>query len=357
MEIVRKFVLGILGSLFVLLLLATAFDIGLVRTAGNRQATKRLVSESGVYSTVVPNILQQQKTISTRFGDIPATDPVVQQAAHQAITPQFVRQNSEAAIDNIYDWLEGKVGQPSFKFDLSTAQDDFAVNVAAAVQGRLAKLPSCTLAQNLAISRSGSFSALNSACLPFGVTPASAANQLKNEIAGQHNFLKDANFSVADLKDGSGQPYFEQPSVKKIPLQYQRLKKTPAVLSILTVLAGLGLVLLSANRLKGLRHAGIILAAIGLLMMAFAYGINRAVSTKITPKIQLDNAVLQQDIRKLVTDVAGQINGNYWFFGGLYAATGLAAIGSAEYYLRRGRPEPGDANENAPADSGSVKRL
>jgi hypothetical protein len=70
-------------------------------------------------------------------------------------------------------------------------------------------------------------------------------------------------------------------------------------------------------------------------MLIFSWGLNRAVSTKVVPKITLDNAVLQQDIRNLVTDIAQQIDKNYWFFGGLYTVLGAGGIATAEAFRRR----------------------
>jgi hypothetical protein len=59
------------------------------------------------------------------------------------------------------------------------------------------------------------------------------------------------------------------------------------------------------------------------------------VSTKIAPRITVDNAILQQDIRQLVTDVAQQVDRNYWFFGGLYTVLGAGSIAGAEIHKRR----------------------
>jgi hypothetical protein len=75
-------------------------------------------------------------------------------------------------------------------------------------------------------------------------------------------------------------------------------------------------------------------------MMIFSYGLNRAVSTKVVPKIKVDNAVLQQDVRKLVSDLSQQIDKNYWFFGGFYTVLGAGGITAAEISRRRSKLGP-----------------
>jgi hypothetical protein len=98
-----------------------------------------------------------------------------------------------------------------------------------------------------------------------------------------------------------------------------------------------------------LRHIGINLLIIGLVMMLFAWALNRTVGNNITPKIKIDNAVLQQDIRSLVTDVSQQVDKNYWYFSGLYTALGLAAISSVEIWRRKNRPVIKPADSKRPA--------
>jgi len=109
-----------------------------------------------------------------------------------------------------------------------------------------------------------------------------------------------------------------------------------------------GIVFLSSTWQKGLRHIGINLVVIGLIMLVFSYALNRTVSTKVVPKIKLENAVLQTDIRNLATDLTQQIDKNYWFFGGLYTALGAGGIAAAEVFRRRNMPAHASVNKDAP---------
>jgi hypothetical protein len=344
MDILKKIGLGILSPLFIILLFATAFDIGFVRTATHPGTVKKLVAESGIYDSVIPNVLQQTKSIQTSVGTISASDPAIQSAANSAISPQFVKQNTETAIDSVYKWLDGSIAQPDFKIDLSSAKANFADSVASGVQQRLGSLPACTTAQSVALTAGGQFDAINAPCLPRGVTPESAAAQVKDSIVGSKDFLDQTNLSAANIKnEGSNQSVFND-QLKQAPKQYQKAKKTPLILSILTILTGAGIVFLSSTWRKGLRHIGINLVVIGVLMLIFSWGLNRAVSTKVVPKIKVDNVVLQQDIRNLATDITQQIDKNYWFFGGLYTVLGAGVIAAVELH-RRKSSQPTTATE------------
>jgi len=335
MNVLRKLALGILSPLFIFLLFATAFDIGFVQTATHPATVKKLVAESGVYDSIVPNLLQQTKNIQTSVGTLSTSDPRVQKAANSLASPKDVQQQTEAAIDSIYQWLDGGTAQPNFKIGLADSSS-FANSVASAVGQQVSTLPTCSTAQSLAITQGGQFDALNATCLPRGVTVQSVTDQVKSSIAGQPDLLNNVSVSSADVKSsGDSQSVFTG-KLKTAPKQYQRAKKTPLILSILTILTGIGIVFLSKTWQTGLRHIGINLVVVGLIMLAFSWAFNRTVSTKVVPKIELDNVVLQQDIRNLVTDISQQIDKNYWFFGVLYSVIGAGAATTAEIFRRRG---------------------
>jgi hypothetical protein len=349
MPVLKKIALGILSPLFIFLLFATAFDIGFVRTATHPVTVKKLVSESGIYNSVIPNVLQQTKSISTGYGDIPVTDPAIQKAAKVALSPQYIQQNTEMAIDNLYDWLNGKIPQPNFRIDLGGAKTLFANNIADALQKQLSALPTCTFAQSREIAASGNFDAYHATCLPRGSSAATIAEQVKAGIVNQKDFLQNTTVEAASIKDSNGQSVFNQAGIKNVPKQYQRAKKTPLILSLVTILVGAGIVLLSATWQRGLRHIGINLLIIGLVMLLFSWALNRTVSKNIVPKIKVDSAIFQQDLRSLVTDVTQQIDKNYWFFGGLYTILGLAAVSGEEIWRRKSQPVAKLTNNRRPA--------
>ena len=353
MQVLKKIGLGILSPLFIFLLFATAFDIGFIRTATHPATVKKLVDESGIYNSVVPSLLQQQKTIDTNFGSFSTSDPAIQKAANQAVPPQEIKTNAETAIDNVYQWLDGQVAKPTFKIDLTGASSGFAGSVADIVQQRLSSLPACTTAQSAAIFQNGQFDAVNANCLPRGVTAVSAAALVKSSLASGQGFLGKTTLSADSFKGSANQSFFETDKAKQAPKQYQHAKKTPLILSVLTILTGVGIVFLSSTWQKGLRHIGINLVVIGLVMLVFSYVLNRVVGTQVIPKIKLNSMVLQTDVRNLATDITQQIDKNYWFFGGLYAVLGVGGIAINEIFRHRFRttePVTGVPRQNPSED-------
>jgi hypothetical protein len=107
--------------------------------------------------------------------------------------------------------------------------------------------------------------------------------------------------------------------------------------------------------LAGLKHVGVDLAVIGVVMLIFAWAFNKAVNTQLAPKIKVDNAVMQQDIRKLVTDLSGQVGNNYRLIGGLYILLGVAGVAGVEVWRRRSTKPPLAKSPPPPSDQTGKK--
>jgi hypothetical protein len=348
----KRALLVIISPLLPLLLFATALDWGIVQTVGSPTDVKKIVAESGLYKNVVPSLLDQMKQLDTNVGQVPTNDPTVRQAANQSLTPAAVQSNAESAIDSIYAWLDGKTPQPNFKIDLSGVQTDFANNLAAAIEAKAAALPVCTTPYT-----STSFDVYSATCLPAGLTPAAVAAQAKNDVAGGGGFIDKPVITANDVKGSDpGKSAFAS-QWKSLPTQYQRLKKTPYILILLTLLAAAAIILLSINRWRGLRRIGLTMVIVGLFMLFFSWGLNRANTNYIQQKITISNSAMQTDIRKLVTDIVQRVDKNYWTFGGIYTALGAAALASPAFIRRRNglaqaHPAPVDADTE---DPGSAK--
>ena len=301
---------------------ALALDYGVIKTIGNAGSVKQILGESGLYSSIIPSVLKQTGQIDTPIGSISANDPLVTQAANQAVPASDVQKNVESAIDNIYAWLDGKTPQPTFEINLSSSQSSFAKNLADEVQQRLASLPACTTPYT-----SASFDALNATCLPIGVSPSVAASSLQSNLTTSDTFSQ-VNLNANDLKGNTpGQSIFSD-QLKNAPKQYQKLKKTPLVLALLSVLTAAALVFLRPTWRSGLRHVGVSIVVVGVFMLAFAWIFNAAVTKKVVPNLKIDNPALQTNLRHGITDLANKVEHNYWLFGGIYTVLGLVMVAS-----------------------------
>jgi hypothetical protein len=332
----RRLLLFVLVPIFSLLLFTLAFDFGVARVIGSVDSVKQILSESGIYTSLVPSILKQNGQISTDVGNISASDPIVQQAAIKALPASDIQTSSEAAIDNLYAWLNGKTPQPTFNLNFSGSQDSFASNLAGEVQQKLSSLPVCTTPYTAA-----SFDALNATCLPPGVTAATAADALRKSLQNSDGGLGNVNLAATDFKGSDPGKSVFQDQLKSAPSQYQRLKSSPLILAILVILVGAALVFLRPTLTSGLRHIGITLLGVGVAMLIFSWAFNYVLINKVIPKIKIDkNYAVQQNLKHATTDLAQKIDRNYWTFGGIYAALGLVAISSPMWLPRKESPKP-----------------
>lgn len=319
----RRIFIWVLSPLLIFFLFVLAIDWGAANVIAHPSTVKKILRDSGIYSSVVPNVLAQTGQISTAVGDISITDPSVEQAVEQAVPPTTVQKNVEVAIDNVYQWLDGKITQPTFDIDLAGSQADFAKSLAALAGQRLASLPTCTTGLTAT-----SFDALNATCLPPGVNAKAAADELQSEIAS-NDTLSQAHVSASDIKGNRhGQSIFAD-QLRNAPVQYRRIKKTPIIMAVLVLLTAAVLIWLRPTWQSGLRHVGTIVLIVGILMLVFAWLFNRAITTKIMPDVNIDNAALQTDLRQGITDLSQQIEHNYYLAGGVYVVVGAGLVVTA----------------------------
>ena len=205
------------------------------------------------------------------------------------------------------------------------------------------KLPACPLVATAGLPPG--FDPFAATCLPRGVTPVQVADQVRNDVQSGKGFLEHPVITADSIKNSEGKSPFST-NLKDVPGKFQKIKKTPLILSLLTLLLAAAIIFLSTTRRKGIKHVGFILVTIGIFMLIFAYTLNWALSDKLpTAHLKLDNAVLEKDIKTLATNLAQSIDKNYWIFGGLYLALGAGAIAGAMYVGRGKDTAPIEATE------------
>jgi len=346
----RRLLILLLAPFFSILLFLLAFDYGAAKIVGSANSVKQILSDSGIYSSIVPSLLKQTGTIDTALGSIPATDPIVQQAATKALPATDIQKSSETAIDSIYSWLNGSIDQPNININLSGSKDSFANNLATEVQQKLSSLPTCTTPYTAA-----NFDALNATCLPPGVSAATASSLLKNEVATSSDFLDKASINSSDLKNkDTGQTIF-QSQANTAPGLYRRMKNSPPIIGLLAIILAAVLVFLRPTLASGLRHIGATLLSVGIAMMIFSWGLNWVVNNKITPNIKVENAAMQTNLRRAVNDLAQKIDKNYWIFGGAYTVAGAALVAAPFWIKPKAAPMPAEPAAAEPEEASPPK--
>jgi hypothetical protein len=349
MQFLRKPILVLTAAILPILLFATAFDFGVLRVVGSPIPVKKILSDSGIYGSVVSGALDQAQKTSSAGGEVTLTDPAIKKAAQESFSPQVVQNSSEKVIDGIYNWLDGKTAQPDFNVDLTNVKTTFAEKIGQAATDRAAALPKCT-------APPASTDPFSVTCLPPSLTPAQVGEQAKNDVLTGQGFLDHPDITASSVKSSNGQPLFEKAKLQNAPKQYQRAKKTPFILAILSILAILAVIFLSATRKIGLRRIGMILTIIGALMLLFAWGINRVATHNVIPKLGLDNNVLRSSVQKLATEIVHNVQQNYIMFGGIYLALGIAALIISMMMGKKtaGEKVPANTDKSAPAANSST---
>ena len=98
---------------------------------------------------------------------------------------------------------------------------------------------------------------------------------------------------------------------------------------------------MSTSRTRGLRRVGITLTTVGILLLISAYALDWGVNKKLLPQLNLENKVLQEKLKTLVSDITASVDKTYYTFGGVYAGLGALAIGLPPFMnKRRGGPMP-----------------
>ena len=77
--------------------------------------------------------------------------------------------------------------------------------------------------------------------------------------------------------------------------------------------------------------------SVGIFMLVFAWGVNKAINQKLVPSIKFDNVVLQDKVKTLVKDASKEIDKSYWQFGAGYTVVGALAIAGTMLIKRGGK--------------------
>lgn len=297
------FVLTLTFGLFLLILIATTI---FSQTLGKPDKIKGWIEKSNVYSRVVPAILETAQKDSQekpkRDGsdmDIDFTDPEVQKIAQDALSPEFIRQNTERVIDSTFEWLNGEIEKPDFAIDVSEVKSRIATGVGDYLRKRSTTLPLCTqLPEEIDL--------FNATCIPPGVNIEAEIQKLVQEINGSKEFLSESTITAdtiskerkADSDELKGYDFFRDGDGKRAQRAFSWIKRGPIIFGLLSLVTAVGIILLNESKRRGLRHimitlfttGGLLLVSIWLITIALNAAKNKLLSNNAGTKL----AALQQ---------------------------------------------------------------
>jgi hypothetical protein len=338
MNILRRFLVAVSTVVFFFSSLGLAWSHVFAQSLGDRETVKSWLSDGKFYDNIVDVVLESLATVDSQdAGEIPVTDPNLQVKVREVFTPDFLRSSSENVLDGVFNWLEGSADQPDFRLDLTDVRLKMASALGDYAVERGASLPVCSEVP-------ADFDALSAECLPPGVAVADLKSQVENNLLNESTFIDEPIVTADTLKGEDGQSNVFQ-NTKEVRSVYRAGKNLPIVFAVLTVLSGIGLVLLSSSRRSGFLRLGIVstvsAVVLGLGFMGLSQG-PRAFKPDIVNEQGAQNLAAQE----LITGLFQTFAENNKKLIGLYAV-GFALVAGASYMAyvtmgHRNQDETGD---------------
>jgi uncharacterized membrane protein len=259
----RRAALTSLYSLLSITLFSFGVLFSLKMVFGQPKPLEKALDQSGIYSSLVQNVVNQNASNS----NLPLKQPEIQAAAQKAFPPTLLKQSTDQLLDGTYAWLQGKTTTPQFSIDLSPAKTQFANYVGDYTQQRLDSLPACTLA-NMPTSLTN-LNPFDLTCLPPGASKTAIVQQSKEQVLANTDILSQTLYTPDTLKNDTGKTLTQQ--LQAIPQAYHRMMLGIYLTGFVALAAIAGILLLHPSRRAGVRRVAITALSVGLVsgLMAF----------------------------------------------------------------------------------------
>lgn len=246
MNIFRRIGLSLTIVLFSLCISALIVLISIRSVVDTPQPLEKALSNSGIYSSLVQNIITQQLNNSSSPA---ASDADVQKALEQALSPSFLQQSTEKVINTTYGWAQGSTANPDFSIDLSSVKSAFADNIATLIQQRLNTLPQCPPGT---APPTTSDEVMSLSCLPRGIPSTNLTGVVRQETLSSNLFPTGNTLDINSIKNAQGQTLTDQLSI--IPIAHQYYVYALYIIPILTILLSVAIIFLSSTKRSGIKR-------------------------------------------------------------------------------------------------------
>lgn len=253
LSVILSFVLMITLSLTPLLV-ATSIIIT------NRENPKQWVADSGIYENAAEVLVDAFPTPESTDTIENPLDLDIPSLTDDLVTPEFAQETIEAAIDGVYDFLEGKTESLTFSLGLDSFQEkygDFIGEMASSQFGEeigdLNSLPACTEEQAAQLD-AGNFEAIAEPCLPPNIDLDSIFKGTLENFQSEESFLPGEQ--VGDQFQFSPEINIEKDILEQAQWIWSIVQTLPLILGIsLLVLIPL-IIVITPTIKKGLNIVG-----------------------------------------------------------------------------------------------------
>jgi cytochrome bd-type quinol oxidase subunit 1 len=319
MHILRKLIVYIAYTLLPTALIAFGVLFSFHQALGSPGRIENALDQSGIYNTIGATIVNQATSSANSSLDS-SGQQAVQNAISKAIPPEYLKSQTNGALQNIYSWLQGKTNNLSFSIDLSSVKNKLADNMAEEAQQRAASLPACT-AQDMASMDASNIDPLAVTCLPPNVTPAQIGDLARQQVLTS-NLYKTGKLTSDNInQNGKSLQQQLQPVANVYKDIWRGLIWTGVGIVLLTAMV----ILLSRPWQQGTKRVSIIFLSIGFTSAALAFvtgWLLHAVSNKLTQQSSA-NAEIQGKVVKVIQLLTSDLR-NWWIGYGI--ALALAGI-------------------------------
>ncbi|HEY9487237.1 MAG TPA: hypothetical protein VIQ51_02845 [Chryseosolibacter sp.] len=271
MNILRKMIIFLAGSLLPILLLSFGILFSVFQVLGSPSQIQNALGKSGVYDDAVASVIEENATqagaTSLQGSDAEAA---VQAAVADSVSSDFVKDQTGEVLKDISSWLNGDTKELNFSVNLNPVKDDLVDNLTKQAKERAASLPTCTSREQLASLTT--IDAFSLTCLPPGVSADTAAEQTRQQIVNSSVF-QEASVDPNTLVGDGGQPIEEQ--LRPFKSAYQTAKQVMYISGVASIVGIALIVWLSKPKWVGIKRVGYILITTGIV------GVITALITKV----------------------------------------------------------------------------
>lgn len=333
MNTTKKILAGLACAFLPLVLLLFGSLMSTYQTLSSAGHIKDALTESGVYSAVVKEGLDQigKESAAEATDSIPVNDPQIRAIIEQAVPPGLLEQQTNGVIDGFYAWLHGDTPAMQFEINLTEAKAKLADGLSQYAAQRMSTLPTCTAIDDIPPE----LDPFNATCVPPGFDKAAAAQKVRDEIMNSKEFLEDPVINAEDLATNNAQEVRIGDVTFNRDL-YNQTKTNLYITGALAVVLGVGVLFLSSTRRMGTRRLGIIATVVGGISAVLAGIISLILNVVLQRLAQSpDSNALEKSlvdaVRLLTQDVR-----NWWLLYGLVLlAAGIITL----IVLRATRPK------------------
>ena len=297
------------------------------QTVGRPLSIKTWLSRSEAYTNMVSVVAQSSDATSTG-STLPIKDPEIIAAGRKAFSEPVLKTGADKAIDQVFDWLDGRAKPLDVNVDFTGPRANFAASVGAVVTNRLAALPACGQAASPL-----TFDVFKVDCLPAGIIPVNEGAKITNDLIADRGFLGGGvvTNSTLNLQNQSSLVLRQAPAV------YRAGRILPLLLAVLATALLLIIIFGSTERRNGFKRAVRTLFATSVIMV-LSLAATPLISRSIVPANPTNDKLF---VEKIVHPIIHQIEQSliYTQLIAIGVVGGLWLIGFLVLKLWKSAPE------------------